>query len=209
MSLQLKEQGLNGARYKYKADGVICVEEYQDLEILLTEVSNSFGSKDSGKISFDHYKAMFGLLAMLRTIAQKYRGGSFDTFKTLKVHFIHAKGTALRHWSMSIQAPGVYLMTKEQRVDVPVKFVAKDIELIPFIEFHKTVAVACENTIDTIIKLKKEHIVKTRSNDENEPEDTSLLCHVNPSIIRINEGKHTNVVADDGPQSAPNSPSHY
>jgi hypothetical protein len=33
MSLQLKEQGLNDARYKYKADGVICVEEYHDLEI--------------------------------------------------------------------------------------------------------------------------------------------------------------------------------
>lgn len=51
-------------------------------------------------------------------------------------------GTALRHWSMSIQAPGVYLMIKEQRVDVPVRFIAKDIELIPFIEFHKTVAVS-------------------------------------------------------------------
>lgn len=98
MSLQLKERGLNDARYKYKSDGVICVEKYHDLEILLTEVSNSFGSKDSGKISFDHYKAMFGLLAMLRTTAQKYRGGSFDTFKTLKVHYIHAHGKVLSYY---------------------------------------------------------------------------------------------------------------
>jgi hypothetical protein len=33
-------------------------------------------------------------------------------------------------------------MTKEKRVEVPHKFDAKDVESIPFIEFHKIVAVS-------------------------------------------------------------------
>ncbi|KAI9322925.1 hypothetical protein BX666DRAFT_670795 [Dichotomocladium elegans] len=42
-----------------------------------------------GKTSFDHHKAMFGLLASLRTIASLYKYASFDSFEQLKIHFIH------------------------------------------------------------------------------------------------------------------------
>ncbi|KAI9246114.1 hypothetical protein BDA99DRAFT_426988, partial [Phascolomyces articulosus] len=47
------------------------------------------GSNNSRKSSFDHYKTMLGMLAMLRTLAQKYSKASFSTFRKLKVHFLH------------------------------------------------------------------------------------------------------------------------
>jgi hypothetical protein len=65
------------------------------MEILLTKVSSSFTSNENGKISFDHYKAMFGFLTMLRTIAQTYKYSSFGSFIQLNVHFLHAYGKVL------------------------------------------------------------------------------------------------------------------
>lgn len=40
------------------------------------------------------------------------------------------------------QAPGIYIMNKEYRVDVPIRFSEKDITLLPFICFFKTLAVS-------------------------------------------------------------------
>ena len=43
---------------------------------------------------------------------------------------------------MSTQAPGIYIMTKEQRVNVPISFSEKNITILPFICFFKTLAVS-------------------------------------------------------------------
>ena len=59
------------------------------IEILLSEVSSAFTENNKAKTSFDHYKAMFGLLMMLETIARKFKYTSFDTFKGLMAHFIN------------------------------------------------------------------------------------------------------------------------
>ncbi|KAJ8661500.1 hypothetical protein O0I10_002766 [Lichtheimia ornata] len=90
MSTQLNSQGLTNGRYRYCADGIISVDDFSGLEILLTEVSSGFGNSDTSKISFDHYKVLFGMLSMIRTLAQRYNKGSLDTFRTSKIHFLHA-----------------------------------------------------------------------------------------------------------------------
>ena len=92
MTTQLKQKGMNDGRYKYNADGTLIVNNFSAIEILLTEVSSGYGSNETGKISFDHYKAMFGMLAMIRTVAQLYDKVSFNTFTKLKIHFLHAHG---------------------------------------------------------------------------------------------------------------------
>ena len=51
-------------------------------------------------------------------------------------------GGAVCHWSMSVQAPGIFIMNKEQRVEVPVDFCEKNAALVPFVEFYSTVAVS-------------------------------------------------------------------
>ncbi|KAG1451682.1 hypothetical protein G6F55_009062 [Rhizopus delemar] len=98
MTTQLKNKGLIYGRYKYQADDLICADDLSGLEILLTEVSSGYGSGDDSKASFDYYKAMFGMLSMMRTIAQKYNKDTFDTFSNLKVHFLHGRGRQQFHY---------------------------------------------------------------------------------------------------------------
>ncbi|CAO3680004.1 unnamed protein product [Rhizopus microsporus] len=127
MTVQLKQKGMNDYQYKYNADGTLRANDLSVTEILLTKVSSAYSSNDAGKTSFDHYKAMFGVLAMIRTVAQLYDKASFNT--ELKTHFLHAHGNSIRHWSTSTQALGI----KEQRADVPIGFSEKDITAHPFI----------------------------------------------------------------------------
>ncbi|KAI8380236.1 hypothetical protein BD560DRAFT_323901, partial [Blakeslea trispora] len=118
--------------------------------------------------------------------------------------FLYA-GQSIRHWSMSTKAPGIYVMNKEQRVDVPVRFSDKDVTLLPFICFFKTLAVACTETLSVLKELKKDHKAILRSKDK---ERVSLCNIVDPVIIRLNEGKHAGIVAEHGPMSIPSSPIH-
>ncbi|KAI8971595.1 hypothetical protein BDF20DRAFT_907297 [Mycotypha africana] len=168
---------MNDGRYKYNAAGTLIVNNFFFL-------SSGYGSNDAGKISFDHHKAMFGILAMIRTVAQLYDKASFNTFTKLKIHFLHAHGNSIRHWSMSTQAPSLYIMTKEQKVIVPVSFFEKDITILPFICFFKTLA----------------------NQRTKRPQKLSNI--INPMIIRLNEGKHASIVAEHGPMSVPSSPIH-
>ncbi|KAI7855701.1 hypothetical protein BDC45DRAFT_438937, partial [Circinella umbellata] len=84
--------GLKDGRYRYNADGILRANSFSNLEVMLTEVSCGYGKAENSKVSFDHYKDMFGLLAMLRTFAETYKEASFDTFRKLKVHFLHGHG---------------------------------------------------------------------------------------------------------------------
>ena len=51
-------------------------------------------------------------------------------------------GTAVRHWTLSVQAPTIFVMNKEQRVEVPVDFASKVLYLTSYIEFYKSIAVS-------------------------------------------------------------------
>ncbi|CAO3650123.1 unnamed protein product [Mucor hiemalis] len=205
MTTQLKQKGMNDGRYKYNADGTLVANDLSAIEILLTEVSSGYGFNENGKVSFDHHKAMFGMLSMIRSVAQVYNKASFNTFTKLKIHFLHVHGDSVRHWSMSTQGPGLYIMTKEQRVKVPISFFDKDISVLPFICFFKTLATACKETLSVLKELEQEHKTVLRSNDMN---PRNLCDIINSMIIRLNEGKHTSIVAEHCPMSLPSSPIH-
>ncbi|CEG76176.1 hypothetical protein RMATCC62417_11108 [Rhizopus microsporus] len=206
----VKEQGDTGWSLQYNADGVIYVDGFSHLELLLTEVSSGYGSNDTEKVSFDHYKAMFGMLAMIRNIAQQYSKGTFDTFRKLKIHFLHGHGDAIRHWSISVQALGVYLMDEEQKVVVSVDFKQKDITMMPFFfNFFLTLETGLEESLQVIKQLKEEHktaVNATTTSSLNYSQ--SLLSLVNSSIIRLNEGKQMTAAAEEGLMSKPSSPDH-
>ncbi|KAI9006246.1 hypothetical protein CLU79DRAFT_806658 [Phycomyces nitens] len=179
---------MNDHRYKYNADGTLKANDFAYAEILLTEVSSGYVSNNAGKIIFDHYKAMFGMLAMIRTVALGYNNASFNAFTKLKIHFLHGNGRSIRHWTMSTPAPGIYIMTKEQRVDVPISFSEKDITLDPFLCFFKTLA----------------HKTAYRSKDKKH---YSLCKIISLVIIRLNEKKkHASIVVEHGPLNIPSSP---
>ncbi|ORX53578.1 hypothetical protein DM01DRAFT_254743 [Hesseltinella vesiculosa] len=201
MTKQLSLQGLKDGRLKYLADGVIKVNGD---ELLLTEVSSGYDNADSSKVSFDHYKAMFGMLAMLKSLSECYHGASFETFSKVKVHFVHGHGTALRHWTLSTPAKGIFVMVKEQKAVVPINDHMKELHLDPFCTFHKTLAMALIDTLSNLKALKNDHKLFLRSPSLTARPNLSTL--ITPMIIRLNEAKHSAIVADDGPSSAPGSP---
>ncbi|CEP18245.1 hypothetical protein [Parasitella parasitica] len=201
MTTQLQSQGITDGRLKYNADGKILVEELST-EILLSEVSSSFGENSKGKTSFDHHKAMFGLLAMVRTIASLCQHSSFDTFFKLKLHFIHTHDRAIRHWTMSTPSPGVYVMNKEQRVGIIDDFGKQKNNTVQFVTFALTLASALEETMAVLDDLTDEHDRKeTAYRFERNVPRPSLLELVCPQIVRLNENKHTVQIADDGTKS--------
>lgn len=64
----------------YLADGIIKLCGLKNLEILLLETSGCLGSTDRPKIAFDHHKGLFGVLAMLKNIADVFSFANMDTF---------------------------------------------------------------------------------------------------------------------------------
>lgn len=91
MTEQLSKQGLLDTRYIYKADGKIRINTNKQ-EVLIVEISNALYQATKEKISFDHSKAMFGMLAILKTLANSYNFGTFESFKRIKIHFVHVYG---------------------------------------------------------------------------------------------------------------------
>ncbi|KAI9272533.1 hypothetical protein BY458DRAFT_474085 [Sporodiniella umbellata] len=90
MTKQLKRIGtFVDNRYVYKADSVVRLQGAHDIEICVIEVSNEYLNQDNRKIYFDHHKANYGCLAMLKTIADQYKYVSVDIFEQLKVYFVH------------------------------------------------------------------------------------------------------------------------
>ncbi|KAL0076977.1 hypothetical protein J3Q64DRAFT_1811302 [Phycomyces blakesleeanus] len=99
---------------------------------------------------------------------------------------------AIRHWSMSVKAPRAYIVSQEQRVEVPAIFSQKYIKLQPFICFYKTLAGACGETLSLLEDLKKDHKATLRSEDISR---LSFSHTIDLVIIRLVEGSHENIAA--------------
>ncbi|PHZ14755.1 uncharacterized protein RHIMIDRAFT_311975 [Rhizopus microsporus ATCC 52813] len=197
MTRELEKDGQTDGRYKYYADGVLRVN---NLEVLIMEASSAYDKATNIKFSFDYYKGMFGVLSIMKHIASKYKYASFDTFKALKIHFIHAFGSAVRHWSISFPEANISLMTKLDRSEIPLKLNddnAKEANpLRHFIQLHLNLTVTLEETINILAQLKIEH----QANYDSMPAVT-LEDHVDCLIVRLNEKKHAKDLNRDGPQS--------
>jgi hypothetical protein len=101
MNKQLRIIGAKVDKRKvYLADGVVRLQELNDLEVLLLETSGSYQNKDERKISFDNIKGMFALLGMMKTVADQYSHASVESFQKLKLYYIQASGkyTCVKRW---------------------------------------------------------------------------------------------------------------
>lgn len=104
MTRQMKTVGLyiDEKKNVYKPDGVVVSFGLKQQEILVLETSGTFTKLDKTKINFDHHKGVYGLLPMIKWIADDYRFGSLDTFTKIKAYFIHAEGTPLCRFGKNI-----------------------------------------------------------------------------------------------------------
>lgn len=75
----------------YSADGTVFLED-TGLEILLSEASGAFGTRDRRRNTYDHIKGAYGCFAMLHAILTKYPYGDKDLVNNLCVLFLHASG---------------------------------------------------------------------------------------------------------------------
>ncbi|KAI7903809.1 uncharacterized protein BX663DRAFT_530525 [Cokeromyces recurvatus] len=93
MTVQLKEMGYKEDKRKiYRADGVLRLAKFSDLEVLVLETAGAFGYNDKAKIAFDNSKGMFALLAMLKTVADTFKYASADEFRKLKLYLVQPSG---------------------------------------------------------------------------------------------------------------------
>jgi hypothetical protein len=93
MTTQLKRPDFKVNKRKiYKADGVVRIDEFDDLEVLVLETAGPFGNDDHAKISFDNSKEMFALLAVLKKITDIYKYASVDEFRKLKLYLVQSSG---------------------------------------------------------------------------------------------------------------------
>lgn len=69
-------------RYQYKADGIVKMAAFRDIELLLVETSGPFADTDKTKANFGHHKGTFGALAMLKTIADEFNYAELVVFLT-------------------------------------------------------------------------------------------------------------------------------
>ncbi|KAI7848712.1 hypothetical protein BDC45DRAFT_300690 [Circinella umbellata] len=61
-----------------------------------------------------------------------------ETFAKLKLHFIHTHNRAILHWTMATPILGLYVMNKEQKIDVVKDFKKKRSSIIPYLNFNIT-----------------------------------------------------------------------
>ncbi|ORE19414.1 hypothetical protein BCV71DRAFT_177742, partial [Rhizopus microsporus] len=64
-------------------------------EILILETSLAYKLTSGERIGFDHYKIMFHLLIMIKTIVEKWEYAFLDHLNKAKLHFVHAHGKLL------------------------------------------------------------------------------------------------------------------
>lgn len=67
---------------------------------------------------------MFGVLAMLKSIADHYKYASEVVFKKMKKFFIHAAGEEIKLWSLWFSS-NIYHLYKEDRFDIKPEFSRK------------------------------------------------------------------------------------
>lgn len=108
MTEQLKNKGsFADHRFIYKADGVVRLQEAHNWEICLVEVSGVYLNQDTRKIYYDHHKANYGCLAVIKTIADRFKYASIEVFEDLKVYFVHAAGNL--YYVMALSSANHYI----------------------------------------------------------------------------------------------------
>ncbi|KAI7905809.1 uncharacterized protein BX663DRAFT_500982 [Cokeromyces recurvatus] len=204
MSRQLKEVGIFAdKRSQYKSDGLVKLLNLKDLELLLLETSGHFENNDKVKISLDHHKGVYGILAMLKCIADEYSFASVAKFSQVKVFFLHAAETKLHLWSMRYQPDGLFDLWRELCLEVKPHFEDRAIFLPQLIKFCWNTKCLLEQAVKNIIDIKKEHQENSSKFRYNPESYTQLSSIVNPVIVKLTKEEDSTGMGDLGPMYSP------
>ncbi|KAI9264315.1 hypothetical protein BDA99DRAFT_463281 [Phascolomyces articulosus] len=179
----------------YRGDAIVRMRGALELEVLLLETSNALGACTESKKAFDFYKALYGGVAMLKSIANQFKYGDIKLFKRIKVYFLHASKEEVRLWSVQYVSRHIYVVCREDTAKMPYDYNDLPSDITYFIHFFWVLKLRLENTISSIESLitdhekkKKNDIYGTLSASEN------LEIIVEPIPIRLTERVHINKV---------------
>lgn len=68
---------------------------------------------------------MFGLLSILKSIADEFEYATVSDFEKMKVYFIHAAGVEIKLWSMSF-GESMFHLWKEDELEIKHEFANKE-----------------------------------------------------------------------------------
>ncbi|KAG1054981.1 hypothetical protein G6F43_003029 [Rhizopus delemar] len=160
----------------------------------------------STKIKLDHHKGVYGILAMLKCIADDYSFASVDKFCQVKTFFLHAADNKLHLWSVRYQADGLFDLWRESCLKIRPNFEDR-VEFLPqMIKFCWNTKRLLEQAVNHLIEVKNEHqgnISKYRYNPE---QFTQLSKIVNPVIMKLTKEEDGAGMGYLGPIY---SPPHY
>lgn len=130
---------------------------------------------------------MFGLLEMMKGVANRYKHASISNFKNVKVFLIQAYNEHFYLWSMKYVGNDLYCLFRERKVKVPFNFNCKSTELFDYILFANEVKFMLEEAIKDIIILKEEHDINIKRRRYLDPSkyDGTLDNIIKPTIIKI------------------------
>ncbi|KAI8144736.1 hypothetical protein BJV82DRAFT_57723 [Fennellomyces sp. T-0311] len=213
MTTQLQESNaLQDDRSMYKADGILRCKDPKNghnMELALLETSKAYDAASPTKFNYDFHKGMYGSVAMLKTIADRFRYASFKVFSRLKLYFLHAHTEHIRLWSISCPEPRVFLMMREDKCTVPVDSNDDPKVLLDYIGFSWTFKERLENTLKVLSDLEKSNSkVMAEMAYDDLPEDRDLSCLVKPHIVKVTERLHAPYFTHDGPYSLPSNHSN-
>ncbi|CAO0789207.1 unnamed protein product [Mucor circinelloides] len=126
------------------------------LEILVLETSGSLENNDKVEINFDHHKAIFGALAMLKTTAES------------EIHL----------WSIRFRQNECYELWRECSLEVEPLFEDRVGFLPALIQFFWNMKGLLDKSVDTMAALKAEHLQnQAKSRYSSSSSSSSLVQH--------------------------------
>ncbi|KAF7731637.1 hypothetical protein EC973_008806 [Apophysomyces ossiformis] len=153
VQLQLRAAGYEENSF-YKADAVVrTIVNDNQLEILLLETSNALDCTTKAKKSFDFYKALYGTVAMLKSVADVFKYADFSLFSCLKLYFVHVSGMQIpkalkslalikfwlgkevRLWSVRNPSEKLFVVLREDKSTVPCSVNDEEKTILSFIQF--------------------------------------------------------------------------
>ncbi|KAI8058827.1 hypothetical protein BDF21DRAFT_440876 [Thamnidium elegans] len=171
---------------------IIIGSKLYDLEILLLETSGCFQNKDERKISFDDIKGMFALLAMSKTIADRFSYASVELFQKLKLYPIQASDKAthyLRLWPIQYVSNGTYRFNREDKTVIMEDKSQVQQVLTPLLYFFFYLTSLTE-TSDLLQQLKLQDEENKSFNKDSNSQQTLLSDIICPKIFRLTYNKY-------------------
>ncbi|ORE01842.1 hypothetical protein BCV72DRAFT_320099, partial [Rhizopus microsporus var. microsporus] len=135
--------------------------------------------------NLDHHKGIYGILAILKCIADKYSFASVEKFSRVKVFFLHVAEAKLHLWSLHYQPDGFFNLWRELCLQIQPHFEDRMVILSQLIKFCWNTKCLLEQAVNNIVEVKNEYQEISPIYKYNPEMITHLRSIINPVILKL------------------------